>query len=123
MRNTKARREILEIMEKHDFPLSAEQIYQMLDKDYDKSTIYRNLKYFEVEGELNSIVFSDKITYFYKSGGHFHFIYCVKCKKFERFDLCYAESMSKYIRESLGYKVLSHTLYFEGICKACQKSV
>lgn len=121
MRNTKARRDILGVLDEYDYPLNAEQIYEKLNEDYDKSTIYRNLKNYEENGEIKSIVFSDKIKYFFKGEGHFHFIYCIKCKKFERFDLCYSEQMSKYIKERLGFKVLTHTLYFEGICKKCQK--
>jgi len=122
MKSTKARKDILEILERYDFPLNAEEVYEILDEDYDKSTIYRNLKRFEKDGTIKSIVFSDKIKYFYKIEGHFHFIYCIKCKKFEKFDICYSESMSQYLKEKLGYQIISHTLYFEGICKDCQKS-
>jgi len=123
MRSTKARRDILNIFQNEDVPLSADYIYELLNGEYDKSTIYRNLKNFEKNGKLKSIVFSDKITYFYKGSGHFHFIYCVRCKKFERFNLCYSETISKFITDTLGYKVLGHTLYFEGICKNCQEEM
>ncbi|MDN5342507.1 transcriptional repressor [Oceanotoga sp. DSM 15011] len=120
MKLTKARRDILEIFKNSNYPLSAEQLFELLKKEYDLSTIYRNLNFFEKNSALKSIVFSDKVKYFYSGEGHFHFIYCVKCKKFEKFDLCYEDKISQYIKENLKFEILNHTLYFEGICQDCR---
>jgi Fur family ferric uptake transcriptional regulator len=120
MRLTKARREIKKIFEINEIPLNADQVYNKLDKEYDLSTIYRNLDFFQKENFLKSIVFSDKIKYFYEDIGHFHYIYCVYCKKFEKFDMCYEKNISEYIEKNLEFEIISHTLYFEGICKECR---
>lgn len=58
MRSTKARRDILDIFHNEDVPLSADYIYELLNGEYDKSTIYRNLKKtLKKNGKLRSIVF------------------------------------------------------------------
>lgn len=120
IRITKARKEIIKLFEKIMKPINAEQIYEKLEKDYDLSTIYRNLDFFTKNNTIKSLVFSDKITYYYKSESHIHFIYCTNCKKFEKFNLCYEKEISEHIKKNLGFKVENHTLYFEGICKKCQ---
>ncbi|HOO75598.1 MAG TPA: transcriptional repressor, partial [Tepiditoga sp.] len=97
-----------------------EIIFEMLDKNYDISTIYRNLNFFVENNLIRTIVFSDKVTYYYSGKGHFHYIYCVKCKKFEKINMCYEEKLAEYIEKNLEFKVLDHTLYFEGICKECR---
>ncbi|KAF2956900.1 Fur family transcriptional regulator [Marinitoga sp. 38H-ov] len=121
MKLTKTRRDILSLYEKIDHPLNAEEIYNLLNNEYDLSTIYRNLNFFEKENILKSIVFSDKITYYYKSDGHFHYIYCIKCKKFEKLDICFENQFKKYIEDTIKFKITDHILYFEGICSNCQK--
>ncbi|MBM7560086.1 Fur family transcriptional regulator [Marinitoga litoralis] len=122
MKLTKPRRDILSLYDEIDHPLNAEEIYNLLKNEYDLSTIYRNLNLFEKENILKSIVFSDKITYYYKSTGHFHFIYCIKCKKFEKLDICFENQFKKYIEENIQFKITDHILYFEGICKNCQNN-
>lgn len=121
MKLTRPRRDILNLYEKIDHPLNAEEIYNLLNNEYDLSTIYRNLNFFEKENILKSIVFSDKITYYYKPKGHYHFIYCIKCKKFERLNLCFEKQFKEYIEKNIDFKITDHILYFEGICSECQK--
>ncbi|AEX86480.1 Fur family transcriptional regulator [Marinitoga sp. 1135] len=120
MKLTKPRKDILKLYENIDYPLNAEEIYNLLNKKYDLSTIYRNLNFFEKNHILKSIVFSDKITYYYRPNGHIHYIYCIKCKKFEKLDMCFEKEYSKYIEEILKFKITDHILYFEGICSNCQ---
>jgi Fur family ferric uptake transcriptional regulator len=100
--------------------LSAEKLNGLLGFNYDLSTIYRNLNFFTSENILKTMVFSDKVTYYYYGNGHFHYIYCVKCKSFSRFDMCFEEKLSEYIKQQLEFEIMDHTLYFEGICKDCK---
>ncbi|WP_129408022.1 Fur family transcriptional regulator [Marinitoga lauensis] len=121
MKLTKTRRDILKLYDEIDYPLNAEEIYNLLNREYDLSTIYRNLNFFEKENILKSIVFSDKITYYYKPKGHSHFIYCIRCKKFESLNLCFEKQYRDYIENNMHFKITDHILYFEGICSECQK--
>lgn len=120
MRMTKARKDILKIFSENDKPLNAEQLNKILKDDYDLSTIYRNLNFFEEKAILKSIVFSDKIKYYFKSKGHYHFVYCTNCKKFQKINKCFEEEFKKYINNELDFDVESHTLYFEGLCHDCK---
>ncbi|MDK2946643.1 Fur family transcriptional regulator [Geotoga petraea] len=120
MRMTKARRDILKIFNENDKPLNAEQLSKILEEDYDLSTIYRNLNFFEEQAILRSIVFSDKIKYYFTSKGHYHFVYCTKCKKFQKINKCFEEEFKKHINKKLDFEVKSHTLYFEGLCHDCK---
>lgn len=120
MRMTKARKDILKIFNNNDKPLNAEQLNKILDDDYDLSTIYRNLNFFEDQTILKSIVFSDKIKYYYTSKGHYHYVYCTECKNFQRISKCFEEEFKKYISNELDFDVESHTLYFEGLCHNCK---
>ncbi|BBE30823.1 transcriptional repressor [Tepiditoga spiralis] len=120
MKLTKIRIELLNIFKNLNYPLSAEQIYEKVHERCNLSTIYRNLSYFEDKKIIRSMVFSDKIKYYYSGVGHFHFVYCNVCKNFEKINLCYEKEFENYLKNTLEFSVSDHVLYFEGVCKKCK---
>ena len=120
---TPKRRAILELFDKKDKCLSPEDIWEHLKKTFKQSglpSIYRNLELFVKQGILIRIDRDERKRYYAlchdHTGHHHHHIVCVACGKVDDFPECYFPD----IKSVKGYKVLSHSMQINGICKACQ---
>lgn len=78
---TTARKEILEVLNSSNTPLSYEDMKN--DISMDKATFYRNITKFQAENLVNSFESNDKKRYFeIQKNPHAHFI-CTVCNKIE----------------------------------------
>lgn len=119
-RITKARAEILELLEKSNVPVSADEIVQNLGVN--KSTVYRELDFLKSQDLITDIRLEDsKNMYESKSKNHHHHLYCIKCKKIEEVDMDKdLDSFEKKLEKDTKFKIKKHTLEFFGTCLNCQ---
>jgi len=111
---TKHRLEILELINKLNIKSTIKNIID--NTNMDTSTIYRTLKTLEENNIIEKNIINDEIVYMIKEE-HKHYIKCIKCNTVTEIDECPFD-----INDSInGYKVISHSLMIDGICKNCQK--
>ncbi|MCG8539956.1 MAG: transcriptional repressor [Clostridia bacterium] len=118
---TGLRKEILNIIETSQNPISAKVIQGKLSLKPDTSTIYRALKFLQEKELIVSLNTSKNIQYFYSANKPYsHFILCNECSKIEPFYDCVAFHVQEKIEREYEYKILDHFFYFIGVCKDCQ---
>lgn len=105
---TTARKEILEILNSSDKPLSYENMKN--DISMDKATFYRNITKFQEENLVSSFESNDKKRYFeIQKNPHAHFI-CNMCNKIECLDIPINLSLQNHTIE---------TIVIKGKCANC----
>lgn len=106
---TKPRIKILNQLQK---PITIKELYN-LNKDIDKSTIYRVLDLFLNKEIIKIEIINNEKNYIINNDEHIHFINCIKCHKKEKLDIC-------PLNEIKNFKIVSHNISIDGICKDCQ---
>jgi len=105
--------------------LSAEDIYKIMintSEEIGLATIYRVLTQFEQAGILIRHHFeSDKAVFELNENSHHDHIVCLQCGHVEEFRNDHIEKLQVEVAESLGFKIIEHSLYIYGDCskKAC----
>ena len=122
---TSIRKELLEIINQSENPLSAADIYEKYGKKADLSTVYRAIRYLETEEMIEGFsIFCcshEKMRYYFGTGkNHAHFLHCEKCHQFKRFDECIIEGIQTEIESKYHYEIRHHSLYFTGLCEQCR---
>ncbi len=104
---TKQRKLILEILEKENKPLAAEEIHNKLGKDFyiDLSTI-DGVSFYQLNNE-----------------DHKHFITCNNCHKKFIIENCPVHDLEDIIEKETGFIIKGHNFEFTGICPDCQKKL
>lgn len=124
LRVTKQRKQILQILEVENNPISAEEIYNKLKdlSNMDLSTIYRNLNILEDKNILLKTTNIDGISYYQLNNDqHKHFVTCNICHKKFLIENCPIHELEDSIEKETGFKITGHNFEFTGICPACQK--
>ena len=117
MRNTPIRKAILELMEKHSRPLSAEELLIRIPAN--KTTIYRQLESLARSGLLNQVRFADrKLRYEPSNRDHHHHLVCDRCGVVKNIPLNETVLMSQLVNIK-DFQVTRHSLEFFGVCKNC----
>ena len=105
---TSARKELLELFESENRPISFEDIKNKIKMD--KATFYRNVSKFEAESILNSFESNDEKRYYeIQNVPHAHFI-CKSCNTIECLKNIKPIQLDGY---------LITDMIFKGICKNC----
>ncbi len=130
VKKTHQRKDIYKILLGCDMPVSAAEIFSMLNSEdngekYAISTVYRNLLAFEKSGILTKTVLSteDNAVYELKKAGHKHYAVCLKCKK--KFPICNCpiHEVAHNLEDCLpGFEITGHQLEIYGYCKDCRES-
>lgn len=124
LRVTKQRKQILQILEIENNPISAEEIFNKLKdlSNMDLSTIYRNLNILEDKNILLKTTNIDGISYYQLNNDqHKHFITCNICHKKFLIENCPIHELEDSIEKEIGFMITGHNFEFTGICPACQK--
>lgn len=125
LKNTKQRQIILSIIESHNEPLTAEEIYKQLvveDSKINLSTVYRTLNVFTEKNVLLKILKGDgTAAYELNKSSHNHYITCSKCNCSVLIDSCPVKELSETVTKKTGFKVTGHSLQLTGICSNCLK--
>ncbi|SNZ08206.1 Fur family transcriptional regulator, ferric uptake regulator [Persephonella hydrogeniphila] len=123
-RKTKQREAILKILERAEYPISAEQIFMELKKkgiDISLSTIYRNLEMLTKEGLVvkSYMINEDKARYALPDKKNY--LVCEKCGKIVIIDNCPFDKFKEELIEVHGFDITGHSIEVYGICPECQK--
>ncbi len=131
LKKTRQRVDIYKVLYSSDQPLSAAEIFTLLDGNESKekyafSTVYRNLLAFEKAGIITKNVLSreDNALYEIKNETHKHFAVCMNCHRKIPIRSCPIHEITHDLEKSLsGFKVTGHQLEIYGYCSDCQKKL
>lgn len=124
-KNTRARKAMLEVMEKSFSPLTAEEIFLKVKEkscSANLSTIYRNLSILLEKGLVTKTVMGDgRAIYQFKGEEHRHHLICTSCNKTIAIDICPLHNFEEDIKEKTNYEITDHRLELYGLCPRCKK--
>lgn len=116
---TKARQKILNIFLSSRKPISAKEV-KAKAKNIDEVTIYRNLEELCRAQIITRISISKDRSYFELVNHHHHHVVCNTCGRIEDLDDCLATKETSVLKKSKNFaNILSHSLEYFGICRAC----
>jgi Fur family ferric uptake transcriptional regulator len=124
LKQTKSRALILTILKNSPLPISAEDVYKLVNKKtpVNLSTVYRTLNTLSKKGVLLSSVMYDKKTYYQISThAHKHILVCEVCKSQTPIEECPMHHLEDKIERETGFLIHGHNLEIFGICKQCQQ--
>jgi Fur family ferric uptake transcriptional regulator len=106
-------------------PLSAEVLGRALERKKvrtDRATVYRELRFLERIGLIESVRLGSRREYFERRRNHHHHAICLSCESI--FDVELDETALSGVERRLQarerFTVLRHTLDFFGLCTRCQ---
>lgn len=124
-KSSKQRDMILEYMKGMSGHVSAEQLFEELNKKEQKislATVYRNLNILADMKEIKKIALPDGYVYDKTCKPHYHF-YCTCCNTLYDLPKLYDHGFNAEAKEeSLIGLVEGHEITFKGICKHCMKA-
>ncbi|QQK07974.1 Fur family transcriptional regulator [Miniphocaeibacter halophilus] len=123
---TEARKIILNEIINIKNPISAENLYTIVNKKkkINLSTIYRNLNTLSNKNIINKVVEIDgEVFYQYNSKNHIHHLVCIRCKEVIPLKDCPLHSLENELSNNTGYDIISHSLEFRGICPKCKEKL
>lgn len=123
LKKTKNRILIYEMLEKKDYPITAEELYDSFDKkEVDLSTIYRTLKSFLDVGIVKKEVNENKENVFLLiRNEENHILVCTSCHKRVKLEGCPYHKVNEEIEKKTGFVVQDQNVEIYGICPDCQK--
>jgi Fur family ferric uptake transcriptional regulator len=125
---TKARTHVLEAITQAKEPVSARQLCEKFQSDYDPATVYRALHYLEEKGRLDSFILhcaehGTERYYVLHSEEHRHWFHCERCHRFTDLGLCRFDDLVAQMSLEKGLAITSHTFYATGICPECRRKM
>ena len=126
LKNTKHRTAILDILEKSEQPLAAEQVFlELKEKDISAnlSTVYRTLESLTDKNMVTKLnIAGDNRTLFeYNRMVHRHYLICLGCKKILAINRCPLEDYEKSLANETNYSIEGHKLDVYGYCPECRE--
>ena len=127
--NTKARKYILEFLEKSEKTVSVAEILAYLnnnDVNINQTTVYRYLNHLLDEGRVLRIVDGASKKALYQLArdetceGHIH-IKCISCGKLEHLDCDFMNELSEHIKENHRFDLKCDNSVLSGVCEECKK--
>jgi len=126
-RLTRQRRLILKALGAFDGHPTAEELYDSIRTqapNINLSTVYRNLRWLETEGLIQSHRFEedhgqqrfDPVL----PHEHFHFV-CTECKQVVEFSTPFSDRIKQQFASQSGSQVDSIAIILYGICRDCQR--
>ena len=126
LKNTKHRNAILDLLEKSNEPINAEEIFFQINNSTEKislSTIYRELTMLINKGLVvkTSITGDNKAVFEFNRMEHKHHLVCTQCKTIFTVEGCPFAAYEEQLKEKMGFDISGHKLEIYGVCKACHK--
>jgi Fe2+ or Zn2+ uptake regulation protein len=102
--------------------LSAREIFELISgkKRMSFGTVYRNLQILEEEGEIAVIKADPELLRYDRRRDLHHHLHCRKCGKVFDIPVPYRAKLDAEARQKSGFTIDSHTITFEGLCRACK---
>ncbi len=126
-RFTSSRRQIVEVLDSADRPLSIPEILEAMP-DVAQSSAYRNIAVLEKAGVVTRVMSSDEWTRFELAEdlmGHHHHLMCAGCGAVR--DIVVPDAIEHELDKTLsavakrsGFVLQHHRLDLIGICESCQ---
>ena len=120
-RHSKQRDAILDnLRSRYDNP-TAEDIYFDLKKTFPSlslATVYRNLSQLADDGTVLRINTGGAVHFDGNSENHYHLV-CRDCLSVIDVEMPVVPTLNADAEKSLGGKILTHTVIFNGLCKNC----
>ncbi len=115
------RKEIFDILNENEKPMSVREIYSNMETKPDYSTVYRAMDYFVKKHNVKHITFCDNVKfYFLRKNKNAHFLHCVNCHKTIEIKKCFVGKAEEQISREYDFKINDHFLYFMGVCSNCR---
>jgi len=118
---TQRQRDILDVFQSSDKPLTARQAWEMAGQDQmGLATVYRALKKLIEYGEIRPVKIKDAPPmYMAESNGHRHHFYCTKCHEVFEIHRCVSD-LNALVPD--GFELRDHSITLYGKCEICKKS-
>jgi len=128
LKKTKIRMNIIDLLEKSNRLLSAQDIYNNFyekDDSMNLSTVYRTLEKLVEAKIINKIHLEQEtqILYEFNHDEHHHFLICKSCNKITPIYGCPLHDYEKELMKETGFMITSHKIEFYGYCIDCQKNM
>lgn len=122
---TGPRQAILEVLRRHQHPMTNREIHSVLESTCDLATVYRNLHTLEGMGLVRRFDFGDGAARFelvdQHGGDHHHHLVCTRCSLIVEVDECFTDQLERSLAQRHGFTHVTHRLEFFGLCPRCQK--
>lgn len=125
LKNTPHRIRIMEVLESHDVPVSAQDIYARLKEDKVRislSTVYRTLDKLVELDFVRKLSFTGEDSALFESirKGHRHYLVCLKCRKKTVIDKCPIKDYQETLERESDFSIEGHKLAIYGYCPECK---
>ena len=123
-RKTRQREAILNVLEKAEYPITAEHIFMGLKNqgiDVSLSTVYRNLEMLTKEGPVVKSYMMNEDKARFALPDKKNYLVCEKCGKIVIIDNCPFDKFKEELIEVHGFDITGHSIEVYGICPECQK--
>lgn len=124
MKNTKHRNAILLLLEKSEYPLTAEELYILLMEKtatINLSTVYRTLDTFVSKNlVIKSTMDDGKARYELNLHEHKHHLFCIGCHKIISIKECPMGELQETLKKKMNFDVTGHKLEIYGYCHNCK---
>ena len=124
-RMTEQRRVILEELNKVTCHPTADELHRLVRKRLPRisiATVYRNLEILSGEGTVWKMELAGAQRRFDGTTENHYHIRCIECGRVDDVPGDPISNIEETVERSCGYRVLSHTIEFAGICPACGES-
>ena len=120
---SKQRDLLLTIFNEHKRPLTAEDVYNMLDSAMDLSTVYRIINVFTVSEILLKLSMQNesKALYLLNENRHVHHLVCLSCHQVKTIEGCPIHHYEHELKKKTDYDIVSHNLEIFGYCPECKE--
>jgi Fur family ferric uptake transcriptional regulator len=121
---TAPRQAILDVLRRHQHPLTNKEIHEALGKDgCDLATVYRNLHTLEEMGLVRRFDFGDGTARFELlpegDDGHHHHLICTQCAHIVEVDDCFPPVLEETLARRHGFSGITPRLEVFGLCAKC----
>ncbi|RNC29831.1 MAG: Peroxide-responsive repressor PerR [Candidatus Dichloromethanomonas elyunquensis] len=124
-RSTKQRRAILELFNRQEKHLAAEEVHQLVRFQLPKislGTVYRNLEALSEQGDLQKTVFPDgKARFEGAKHEHHHHMVCLGCSNIVDISLCPVRPEMKDLLNAEEFEAVYHRFEVFGYCRDCRE--
>lgn len=121
-RRTRQRASILQVFQQSPGPLSPQEVLERTREqvpDLGIATVYRNIKAFVENGELQAVPVPGQPDRYEPAGKqHHHHFFCRTCRRAFEMEGC-PGSLSSLAPE--GFTVEQHEIYLFGLCRECRE--
>ncbi|HCR43478.1 MAG TPA: transcriptional repressor [Ruminococcaceae bacterium] len=128
LKNTKHRVHVLKIMASLDSPVTADEVYMIMEKDNTSvsiSTVYRILELLASKNLVikMNVTQNGKALFVINGSVHRHYLICLGCHKMTPISGCPVADYEKKLKESTDFYVTGHHLEIYGYCGKCKKNM